>query len=245
MDATQTLAELVMSHPETVAVFERRGLDFCCQGRRSLATACAEQGLDVTAVLAELAAAVPAAAAATDWTTASLTSLTEHIVAVHHAYVRQALPTIGAHTRKVAEVHGAGHPELAEVARLFAAVTEEMDGHMFKEEQILFPFIVGLERHLAGEGELPHACFGTVAGPIHVMESEHESAGGALARIRELTHDYTPPADACTTYRLTLKELQQFEADLHVHVHKENYILHPRALAMEARLAEAPTACRG
>jgi len=235
MNAQMQLQAIVKAEPGTAKVLERLGLDFCCQGARTLDVACGAQGLAVDLVLAELVQAartVPRQAES-----ASLAELTTHIVNVHHAYVRESMPTIAGHTAKVARVHGQRHAELAEVAQLFAAVADEMTNHMAKEEQILFPYMVGLERFAAGQGQPPHACFPTVAAPIHMMETEHESAGGALARIRALTANYTAPADACTTYRLMLQELQAFEEDLHVHVHLENYVLHPRALALEEQLS--------
>jgi regulator of cell morphogenesis and NO signaling len=235
MNAQTQLQEIVKMAPGTAKVLERHGLDFCCQGARTLAVACAAQGLAVEQLLAELQQATRTTPTVAP--TASLAELTNHIVTTHHAYVRESLPTIAGHTAKVARVHGPRHAELAEVDQLFAAVVEEMTGHMAKEEQILFPYMVALERFATGQGEAPHACFPTVAAPIRVMEMEHESAGGALARIRALTANYTPPADACTTYRLMLQELQAFEEDLHVHVHLENYVLHPRALALEEQLA--------
>lgn len=235
MNEQTQLQEIVKTAPGTAKVLERLGLDFCCQGARTLSVACAAQGLAVEQVLAELRQAVRTAPGIDP--AASLEELTRHIVTTHHGYVRESLPTIAGHTAKVARVHGGRHGELAEVNRLFAAVVEEMTSHMAKEEQVLFPYIVALERYAAGQGDAPHACFPTVAAPIRVMEMEHESAGGALARIRTLTANYTPPADACTTYRLMLQELQAFEEDLHVHVHLENYVLHPRALALEEQLA--------
>jgi regulator of cell morphogenesis and NO signaling len=160
--------------------------------------------------------------------------LIDYIVTKHHAYVREALPTITAHTEKIARVHGARHPELAEVARLAAAVAEDMTSHMWKEEQILFPFIAALATAAEQKRPAPAAPFGSVGNPIHMMEMEHETAGGAVARIRELTHDYQEPVDGCTTYSITLKELEAFERDLHAHVHLENNVLFPRAVALEA-----------
>lgn len=159
--------------------------------------------------------------------------LVDYILANHHAYVRAALPAILAHARKVADTHGERHPEMVEVARTFERVVAEMTQHMMKEEQILFPYVKSLAAQAEADCPASPSPFGTVANPIRMMEAEHESAGGAMRRIRELTGGYAPPDDACTTYRATLAELEEFERDLHQHVHLENDILFPRALEME------------
>jgi regulator of cell morphogenesis and NO signaling len=185
-------------------------------------------------VLADLARACgPDASEAPRYADWDVTTLVTHIVDHHHSYVREALPVIKAHTEKVARVHGERHPEMLEVDRLFAGVVDEMTSHMFKEERILFPFIVQLDQAAREGGPAPRAPFGTVGNPIRMMEDEHESAGGALARIRELTNAYTSPEDGCTTFRVCLQELAAFERDLHTHVHLENNILFPRALRLE------------
>lgn len=230
------LADLVSANPSTAPLLESLGLDFCCQGKRPLEQACQQAGLDPREVLARLeavAAAASAPAAPVDTTDAA--ALVQHILDKHHTYVKRMLPIIQQRLAKVVKAHGARHPELNQVQRLWSAVHEELDGHLFKEEQILFPYIVGLTQAKSG-GELPHACFGTVQGPIGVMEAEHDHAGEALAGIRQLTNNYTPPADACPTFQLVLDELKGFEEDLHLHVHRENYQLHPLALALEAEL---------
>ena len=159
-----------------------------------------------------------------------------YIVGNHHAFVRQAMPVLLTHTKKVAGVHGDRHPELPEVARLFNEVAGEMTSHMAKEEQILFPYIVALEEASRSAGRGPSAPFGTVRNPIRMMEAEHESAGDAMARIRSLTSDYAIPDGACTTYRVSLQELEAFERDLHEHVHLENNILFPKAARLEAEM---------
>jgi regulator of cell morphogenesis and NO signaling len=162
--------------------------------------------------------------------------LVSYIVSNHHAFVRQAMPALLAHTTKVAAVHGDQHPELREIAGLFERAADEMTSHMGKEEQILFPYIVALEDAAADAATAPSAPFGTVRNPIRMMEAEHESAGDAMARIRELTSGYAVPPDACTTYRVCFQELEEFERDLHEHVHLENNILFPKAARIEAEI---------
>ena len=239
MNATPdtTIGAIVSGDYRAAAVFQRYGIDFCCGGGRTIEDACRAKSLDPGAVLADVARECATTdAAAPQFATWEPTALMDHIVSTHHAYVRQALTTISAHTRKLADVHGANHPELVEVDRLFAAVAVEMTSHMMKEEHILFPFIVQLQEAAGQGGPAPFIPFGTVANPIHMMEEEHESAGNAMARIRELTGGYQVPADGCTTYRVGLRELDQFEQDLHAHVHLENNILFPKAMKLETEL---------
>lgn len=243
MQATldQTLGQLVDQDHRAAAILEAQGLDFCCHGNDRLGAACSARRLDPQAVIATLAALPPPSAADASATTATfatlpLAELATRIEDAHHPYVKRMLPQLTAHVNKIAQVHGAHHPELLEVADLWAAVAAELDGHLMKEEQVLFPYLRALTVAAATGAPAPSACFTTVAGPIQMMLLEHEHAGDGMDRIRTLTHDYAPPADACTTYRVTLQELAEFTADLHLHVFKENHHLFPRALALEQEL---------
>lgn len=236
MNATQdtTIRDIVAADFRAAAVFQKFGIDFCCGGGRTLADVCSERGLPVDTVVAELAGACHSdSSAAPQFGEWDATTLATYIVEQHHAYVREALPAIKAHTEKVARVHGERHPEMIEVDRLFTAVAEEMTSHMFKEERILFPYVVALEASVRGGLPAPAAPFGSVENPIAMMEDEHESAGGAMASIRRLTNDYTVPEDGCTTFRVCLQELEAFERDLHTHVHLENNLLFPKAVRLE------------
>lgn len=232
-----TIRDIVANDFRTAAVFQRHGIDFCCRGNRSIQDAC--QAIDVSAeeVLQEIAVttATPPAVNAR-FSTWDLSTLVSYIIGNHHAFVRRTLPITLAHSKKVAAVHGGTHPELVEVARLFAGVAEEMASHMLKEEQVLFPYILDLEQADLGGGSPPPAPFGTVRNPIRMMEAEHESAGDAMAQIRSLTSGYAIPEGACTTYRVCLQELEAFERDLHEHVHLENNMLFPKAAALESKL---------
>ena len=229
-----TIRDLVAGDYRTASVFQRHGLDFCCGGNRTVEEACREAGLDASALLAELERTLTAPASGVPrfgaW---DVPTLVTYIIGNHHTYVRGAIPVLLAHTRKIADVHGDRHPELRDVAELFQAIADEMTSHMFKEERMLFPHIVALDDAVREGRPAPSPVFCTVENPIRMMEMEHESAGGVMAQIRELTRGYAAPADACTTYRVTLQELEAFEKDLHDHVHLENNILFPKSLRLE------------
>jgi regulator of cell morphogenesis and NO signaling len=228
--AETTIRDIVASDFRAAAVFHKFGIDFCCGGGATLSQACEQQSLNPGQVLDALASVCATPDAGTPRFNAwDVQALVSYIVTNHHTYVREALPTIHAHTQKIASVHGENHPELLEVASLFEGVADEMTSHMMKEEHILFPYIGALGAAAQQGAAAPPAPFGSVSNPIRMMEHEHESAGAAMARIRELTGGYVPPADGCTTYRITLQELAAFEADLHAHVHLENNILFPKA----------------
>lgn len=225
----RTIREIVASDFRTAAVFQRHGLDFCCNGGRTVEQGCREAGALPGEVLRDLDAVMAAPAAeAPSFASWDAPTLVAYIVEKHHARVREAIPVLLRHTRKVADVHGQHHPELPHVARLFERIAAEMQDHMAKEEQVLFPFIVALARN-----ETPSAPFGTVRNPIRMMEAEHRFVGDALAEIRQITSGYALPEDACATYRVCFQELEAFEADLFVHVHLENNVLFPKAAVLE------------
>lgn len=232
-----TIRDIVANDFRTAAVFQRHGIDFCCRGNRSIQDACRTTKASADEVLREIAAATATPPTVTArFSTWDFATLVSYIVGNHHAFVRASMPILLTHTKKVAAVHGEDHPELVEVARLFAEVAEEMTSHMLKEEQILFPYILDLEQASEGAAPPPSAPFGTVRRPIRMMEAEHEAAGDAMARIRSLTSGYAIPEGACTTYRVCLQELEAFERDLHEHVHLENNILFPKAADLESKL---------
>lgn len=230
-----TMREIVATDYRTAAVFERYGLDFCCGGGRTIAQACRDAGVDQRTVVSELDAVLETPAADTpDYNNWNARMLIEHIVGKHHGYVREALPPMLQHTQKIASVHGARHPELVHIASLFRRVADEMTDHMAKEEGILFPFIAAIDAAVASGRTAPMPPFGTVENPIGVMEAEHKFVGDAMAEMRHLTGGFIAPDDACGTYRVTLQELDAFERDLHKHVHLENNVLFPKAVALES-----------
>jgi regulator of cell morphogenesis and NO signaling len=231
-----TIRSLVADDFRAAAVFERHGIDFCCGGNRPIADACREKGVDAGQVVAELEATLAPASDQPRVAVWDLDFLAAYIVNNHHAYVRQAVGPMQAHTRKVADVHGGNHPEVREIAQRIDLVVADLLAHMMKEERVLFPYISQLAAAVRG-GELPDAPFGTVANPIRMMEAEHQNAGDHMAAIRRLSAGFVLPPDACTTFTVAYQELQAFEADLHRHVHLENNILFPRAIELERSLA--------
>jgi regulator of cell morphogenesis and NO signaling len=212
-----------------VRVFEKHRIDFCCGGRVPLSEACQKLGTDPALLLEEIERAGAAGENSTDWQSASLPSLIDHIVNTHHVYLKSELPRLEAMLEKILSKHAEKHGDvLRPLAATFGPMKDELESHLMKEEMILFPLV----RSLVEGGNAPFHC-GSVGNPIRVMLWEHDSAGTALARIRELTGDFTPPADACNTYRAFYYELGELERDLHRHIHLENNILFPRALELE------------
>lgn len=231
VNTSTSVGELVAQKPSRARVFEKMGIDYCCGGKKPLAEACTEKGLDARTVAVMLEAAEsPSTEPLADAKSMSLTTLADHIQATHHAYLRRELPRVDALVRKVVNAHARNHPEVVEVQRIFLEFCGEIASHMVKEEQILFPAI----RSLDASGSPSMGGCGSIANPIRQMEAEHEVAGDALASFRALTGDYTAPPDVCNTYRAMLDALEDLEKDMHQHVHKENNILFPRALERES-----------
>lgn len=220
----------VAVHPLTSRVFESLQIDYCCGGGKSLEQACWDRELDPQQVVHQLEQLISEdEQASEDWLSAPLAELCDHIEQTHHAYLKEELPLLTETVARVVEAHGENHPELAAVQEVYTSLRAELEPHMFKEEQVLFPAIRQLEQY-AGDATFP---FGTVNNPIRMMEQEHDDAGDALSRIHTLTRDYAVPEDACNTYRAMLARLRQLERDMHQHVHKENSILFPRAIELE------------
>lgn len=236
-DTEQTIGEMVTEDYRKAQIFKKWGIDFCCGGKKTLSKVCADKGLNKHALEQELnALADTSANKELDYNSWKLDFLADFIENTHHSFVRHALPAIYEYTTKIARVHGGRHPELVGVATIFAEIAAELEQHMHKEEKILFPYVRTLCRVEKGEESLKLSPFGSVENPIRMMEEEHELAGEGLEKIRQLTNQYTVPADACTTYRLAFQALQEFEADLFQHIHLENNILFPKAKQLEEKL---------
>ena len=236
MTATMTLADLAATSLSAIRILEQHGLDYCCGGKQPFEQACVARGLEPEAILREIDQASAANLADRDWQTAPLGDLVKHIVETHHAYLKLDLPVLHARIEKVVSVHGARDPEnLPRLEAVFAGLRSELETHLHKEETILFPFIELYGRAELQNRPVPQAPFGSIANPIAMMEREHAGAGDALAEIRRLTNNLTPPSYACTTVRALYEGLKVLEADLHVHIHLENNILFPRAIALEKR----------
>ena len=239
ISADTQVAALVLEQPSRARVFERYGIDYCCGGKTALGIACADRGLDLAVVIAALEEPVAAGADDVDWTSVPLTELCTHIVEQHHGYLREELPPLRQLVGKVARAHGGVHAELLDVQTTFDALADELEQHMVKEEQILFPACVSLD-----EGTAAQFPFGSVENPIRMMLHEHDEVAAGLAELRALTGAYEPPADACNSYRAMLGRLETLERDTHRHVHEENNILFPRAVALEASIPAVPAHAR-
>ncbi len=230
------VGDLVKERPSRSRVFEDLNIDYCCHGGIPLAEACEGQELDVQEVLQRLRDADAQSDDAATWIDAdamSLTDLANHIEQTHHEYLKAELPRLDALTQKVFEVHGAKDRRLADVRQAYESLYAELAGHMTKEERILFPMIRAME----SSPRMPAFHCGSIANPIRQMEYEHDSAGNALAILSGFTDGYQPPEWACNTYRAMLDGLKQLERDLHQHIHKENNVLFPKAIRLEAELA--------
>lgn len=238
LNGARTVRELAVEIPNATRIFEKLGIDYCCGGSRSLTDACANAHLALEEVLSELeqnAASMQAVdSAMQDLERGTLGQLVEHIVGAHHVYVKQELPRLQQLLNKVVAVHGKLHPELVRIQQVFQGMAAELTSHMMKEEHILFPYIVALENAVNNGRPRPRPAFGTVSNPVHMMELEHDSAGAALEEISSLSSNYEPPEGACFSYRTLYSALKEFETDLHQHIHLENNILFPRAIAMES-----------
>ena len=234
VDTAKSVRELALEYPQATRIFEKLGIDYCCGGGKSLEEACAAQKLAVSDVLATLESpAEPIATPASQWQTGSLAELIAHIVGKHHAYVKTEVPRLEQLLAKVCSVHGQNHPELHQIRETFAGLGQELSMHLMKEENILFPYIVEMEKAHNSLRAAPRPMFGTVQNPVHMMIMEHDSAGDALRSIRQLSSGFTVPGDGCISFQTLYGALQAFEADLHQHIHLENNILFPRAIAME------------
>lgn len=234
--ATKTVGAIVAETPNCAREFEALGIDYCCGGSRTLSEACTQLNVSVEETLARLEKSAEQATSAEDknWQVLPLSDLIAHINSTHHVFVRSESPRINALAAKVVGVHGKNHPELLTVRQLFSALSEELHVHLMKEEQILFPYVLCMEESVTAGEMAPPAMFGTVMNPVRMMMREHDGAGDALRSLRAVTSDYKLPEDACVSYRTLYQALQDFEKDLHQHIHLENNILFPRATAMES-----------
>lgn len=230
------LGDLVTSRPALARPLQALGLDFCCGGASTLGEAAVKQGLEPDAVIAELSQITEVEPA--PWRDLGVRDLVDHIEGTHHRFLWDELPRVGALVDKIVQVHGARHPELAAVQTTFNALRAELEPHLRKEELMLFPAI----RALAGDAPPPAFPFGSVRNPISVMLSEHDQAGELLERLRDQTGGYRPPADGCATYQLAFDGLAEVEADTHLHVHKENNLLFPMVVELEAAFESSGTA---
>lgn len=232
-----TVRDVAMEVPQSTRLFEKLRIDYCCGGNKPLAEACASAGVDVGSVmemLAEVTQSNSNDAGTPDFQNFTPTKLITHIVETHHVFTRSEMDRLQALGDKVLAAHGGNHPELIHLDELLTRLAADLTPHMFKEEQVLFPYIVSMENAANQNRPAPFAPFGTVNNPIRMMMREHDAAGEIMREIRAFTSDYKVPADACISYRTLYQALENFEKDLHQHIHLENNILFPKALDLEA-----------
>jgi len=236
LDEVKTVGKMVAEDYRKAEVFKRHGIDFCCGGNIPLSQACEEKNANIVAVQEELdeidnRQAPPEE----DFESWELDMLVDHIVGVHHVYVKKSNPTIREFVNRVKLVHGMNKPNVTEISDRFDALAQELEMHMHKEEMILFPYIKEMV-YAKKNGEPIAAPFGTVQNPINMMLAEHDSAGNELEAIQRLTEDYVPPKGACATHKVSYGQLKEYADDLMRHIHLENNILFPKAIALEQEL---------
>ncbi|MGB0882779.1 MAG: iron-sulfur cluster repair di-iron protein [Vicingaceae bacterium] len=234
--AEKTVAEIVADNIKTADVFKKNGIDFCCGGNIKVQEVCNKKGVDFDQLKQEIEQLGVTTSSSHDFNNWELDFLVDYIVNTHHKYVIGANQIIIEYSDRVAKVHGHHYTEVVRINELFHALVEELSSHMQKEEQILFPYIKSM---LAGDKDaLKVTCsnFQTVKNPISVMEHEHDAAGDIIKEIAELTNNFTPPAEACNTFKALYASLEEFQNDLFQHIHLENNILFPKAIALESKL---------
>lgn len=233
----KSVGEIVAEDYRAAGVFENYKIDFCCNGGRSLSAVAAEKGLEVGALVDEIQQAqISGDGGATDYESWPLDLLADYIVKTHHRYSEAQITKIKPYLEKITQVHGDRHPELAEINKIFNAIAGEIAAHTKKEEIMVFPFIKKLVN--AKENNLPYENprSKTVEDPVNMLKHEHDDQGDAFKKMAELSDDYTTPEDGCNTYRVTFGLLKEFQQDLHKHIHLENNILFPKAIALEKEL---------
>jgi len=235
-----TIGEIVAQDFRAAAIFSKYGIDFCCKGHRSLDEVCEKKNIDEELLRQELDAVMKnAQSQSIDYKAWPLDLLADYVEKTHHRYVEEKTPALLQFLNKLCKVHGERHPELFEINQLFIGSAQDLAAHLKKEELILFPFIRKMVNAKIRQEYLQMPHFGTVENPVEMMKEEHEAEGERFRQIAELTDSYTPPADACSTYKVTFAMLQEFEADLHKHIHIENNILFPKAIALEKTFEQA------
>lgn len=219
---------IVAENFRAAKVFTEYGIDFCCKGGITLEKACEVNDVSIESILKDLQTAV-AVPEEVHFTEFGLTDLINHITTTHHSYVENSIPPLKAYLQKLVQVHGERHPELEQIKEQFFQAADALTTHMKKEELILFPYIKAMEEAQSSHFPLSKPHFGAIENPIQMMEEEHETEGERFRLISELSSGYRTPSDGCQTYKVAFAMLQEFEADLHKHIHLENNILFPKA----------------
>ncbi len=239
----QIIGELVAQNYRSASVFKKFGIDFCCQGNRTISDACEAHKADTSRVLAELnnmgsatSSNSSTSSSGIDFQSWPLDLLADYIEKTHHRYVQDKSIEIVQYLAKICEVHGSNHPELFKIHELFSKVIANLAMHMQKEELVLFPFIRKMEQTKRSGQFLERPSFGSIKNPIDTMEDEHLAEGNRYREIETLSNGYTIPEDGCNTYKITFAMLKEFEEDLHMHIHLENNILFPKSILLEEQL---------
>lgn len=233
----QTIGAYVAQDFRTAALFSKYKIDFCCKGDKTLEEVCQTKGLDIHQIENEINAVLNSSSSSEiDFKSFSPNLLIDYIVETHHEYIREKTPVLSAYLDKLCKVHGERHPELFEISTLFNISATEILNHLQKEEVILFPFIKIMTHAIKNNEKIPQPGFGSVENPIAMLKHEHETEGDLFVEISKLTNGYTPPNDACETYKVTFAMLKEYEEDLHKHIHLENNILFQKAKQMEQKL---------
>lgn len=233
--ANKKVGSIVADNFKTAQVFTNYGIDFCCKGGIKLTDACEKNNISLEAIIEDLEKAV-IVSDDVHYLDFNLTKLIDHIIETHHYYVERTIPTLKAYLTKLSAVHGDRHPELYEITYEFMQAADALTTHMKKEELILFPFIKAMEEANRSQFPLSQPHFGDIANPIAMMEHEHDTEGERFRKISALSNTYTCPPDGCQTYRVAFAMLQEFEQDLHTHIHLENNILFPKAQTLYSKL---------
>ncbi|MGH1385563.1 iron-sulfur cluster repair di-iron protein [Kordia sp.] len=230
------VSDIVADNYKTAAVFKNHNIDFCCNGNRTITEVSAEKELDWEKLLSEILMTVTDTSHREDYQNWELDFMTDYIYQNHHTYVEKQIPEIQLYLNKICKVHGEKHPELLEIQTLFNESAGDLTKHMKKEELILFPFIKKIAKAKKEQTELAKPPFGSIENPINMMHHEHDDEGERFRKIAALSNNYTPPNDACNSYKVAFSLLKDFEEDLHKHIHLENNILFKRAIETEQTL---------
>jgi len=234
-----TVRDIALEQPQATRVFEKLKIDYCCGGDQTLGEACAGIGVEVASLERMLDEARPndfEVDVSIDFQKLTLRELIDHILDKHHVYTKDEMLRLEPLMAKVISVHGGNHSELSEMGALFQQICADLRPHMFKEEQVLFPYVLEMERSVLEKRPAPFAPFGTVKNPVRMMMMEHDTVGDLLRELRASSSNYTVPADGCISYQTLYQALETFEQDLHQHIHLENNILFPRAVELETSL---------
>lgn len=236
---TLTIGDYVAKDYRTAAAFSKYGIDFCCKGHRTIEEVCKKKKINEIHLIEELNAVLDTKNdSGIDFNSWPLDLLVDYIEKTHHRYVEVKTPVLLQFLDKLCTVHGSNHTELFEINELFKGCAGELAQHMKKEELILFPFIKKMIGATISHENIEPPFFGTVNNPITMMMEEHDAEGERFRKIAALTNNYTTPEDACNTYRATFSILNDFEQDLHKHIHLESNILFPKAIALEIFFSE-------